>query len=115
LAWFRQLSDAQGTAGFYQQIPEADLPSNMCLVQLGWGTGWEDKTFGSHLQQDERFMEHIISSYRLSRGKRQPGDPFPRSRRVTVRVARDRQGRVRQQPSVPLGWALMEWKERKQK
>jgi CRISPR-associated protein Csm5 len=112
LAWYQNRPGAQATASFYQQLVKARVPANGCLLQVGWGTGWDGKTFGSHLQADDRFMEYLINTYRLARGKRQAGDPFPKSRRSTVRLVRDKSGQTRQQPNVPLGWVLMEFKER---
>jgi len=112
LAWYQNRRGAEQTAGFYRQLADTRLPDNICLLQVGWGTGWGDKTYGSHLQQDERFMEYLISRYRMAKGKRQQGDAFPKSRRSTVRVIRDRSGRTEQQPAVSLGWMLLEMKER---
>ena len=114
LAWYQQRPGAEATASFCQQLLRADLPANSCLLQIGWGTGWGDKTFGSRLQADQPLMEYIISEYRLARGKRSPGDSFPKSRRNIVRVVQDKSGRVQQRPGVPLGWVLLELKERSQ-
>ncbi len=113
LNWFRQRSGATGPVGFYQQIAGVKLPPTTCILQVGWGTGWAGKTLGSHLQADRRFMERVIDTYRLARGKRQQGDVFPKSRRTTVRVSKNKQEHTHQQPAVPLGWVLMEMKERK--
>ncbi len=112
LAWYQNRSGAEQTTGFYRQLIGAKLPPNACLLQLGWGTGWQGKTYGSHLQQDQPFMESIISTYRLAKGKRLAGDPFPKSRRSTVQVVKDKTGQTRQRVGVPLGWVLMEMKEK---
>ncbi|RME53384.1 MAG: type III-A CRISPR-associated RAMP protein Csm5, partial [Caldilineae bacterium] len=52
LAWFKEIRSAVRIAQFYGQLAGARLGGNRFLVALGWGTGWEDKTFGSRLQQD---------------------------------------------------------------
>jgi CRISPR-associated protein Csm5 len=113
LAWYREISGAQETAGFFQEMLKLNLPAGRCLLQLGWGGGWGDKTYGDRLQADGRFMEHIIAEYRLARGRRRKGDPFPKSRRVTARVVRDHSGQVQQRASLPLGWMLLELEERR--
>ncbi len=113
LDWFNNRPGAEQAAGFYQQLLNARLAANNCLLQVGWGTGWGDKTFGSRIQQDERFMAYLIDNYNLAKGEHKIGDIFPKSRRTTVRVVKDKSGRIHQRPSVPLGWVLMEMKERK--
>lgn len=87
-------------AGFFAQLHElvTGMRDERCLLQVGWGGGWLNKTAG--LRLDERQREEIIRRYRLARGKRRQGDPFPKSRRVVL----DGQG----QPIVPLGWVLVE-------
>jgi len=80
-------------------------------MQLGWGGGWEGKTLGSHLRRDEKVLEGIISDYRLARRKREFGDPFPKSRRTTVRRIRGRDGQAVDRISLPLGWVLVELEE----
>jgi CRISPR-associated protein Csm5 len=112
LAWYKDRPGAEQSAGFYRQLLQATLPAGSCLLQVGWGTGWGGKTFGSHLQADPALMEYLIGEYRLARGKRQAGDPFPKSRRSVVRVVKDKTGKVQQRPSLPLGWVLLEIKER---
>lgn len=111
-AWFKEIRSAIPVAQFYQQLAGAKLGTQRFLVALGWGTGWEDKTFGSRLQADKRFMERIVDDYRLARGHRRSGDPFPKSRRVAVSIRRDPQGRVVETPISPLGWCLVELKAR---
>ena len=110
--WFSAIDSARQVAGFYHQIANVRLPARRFLISLGWGTGWASKTFGPHLQQHPDFMERIVRDFRLARGRRQPGDPFPKSRRVVVQISRDRQGRPLETPATPLGWCLVEMKER---
>lgn len=111
LAWFEQ-KKVTHVVQFYQQLAGARLGSNRCLLQLGWGTGWESKTLGSHLQANRDFMERIVRDYRLARGRREAGDPFPKSRRVAVSFRRSPDGRISEQAAPPLGWCLVEMKER---
>ena len=110
--WFENINSARQLAGFYQQVVSSRLPARRFLISLGWGTGWASKTFGPHLQADPDFMERIVRDFRLARGRRQPGDPFPKSRRVVVQIGRDRQGSPVVRPVAPLGWCLAEMKER---
>lgn len=113
LAWFRAVQSNTPIVQFYQQLEGAKLGPNRFLVQLGWGAGWESKTFGVRLQEDRAFMERILADYRLARGRRREGDPFPKTRRVTVSFRRGPDGRIHEQPEPPLGWCLVEMKERK--
>jgi len=108
--WYAETPAAKTAQGFYEQLVDLDLPENACVLQIGWGGGWDSKTLGSRLRADEGFMEGIIAEYRLARGKRRRGDPFPKSRRLAVRVVRSPDGHTVQRPSVPLGWVLMEMK-----
>ena len=112
-AWFSQIRGAQRLAQFYTQLDGARLGSSRFLLQVGWGTGWDDKTFGSRLQTDKVFMERLIRDYRMARGRREEGDPFPKSRRMVVSFNRAADGRVAETPGSPLGWVLVEMKERK--
>lgn len=101
--WFAKRYPHSPVAGFYAQLYDlvTSLPDNRCLLQIGWGGGWLNKTAGQRLSDRQR--EEVIRRYRLARGKRQRGDPFPKSRRVAL----DTSG----QPVVPLGWVLIEMKE----
>ncbi len=110
--WFKEIGNARRVATLYAQLGGAPLGATGFLLQLGWGTGWADKTLGDELQVDQPFMERIISDYRLSRGQRHSGDPFPRSRRVVVTRQHSRDGRPVEEPYAPLGWCLVEMKER---
>lgn len=108
LDWLKKTPGVKRLTDFYNQLANANLGENVFLLQLGWGTGWEDKTFGSHLQDDPAFMERLLRDYRLARGKRQAGDPFPKSRRVVVHVSRSQNGKLEKEPLSPLGWVLVE-------
>lgn len=111
--WLGRIPGADKVAAFYRDMRQARLGNAAFLMQLGWGTGWEGKTFGSHLQQNRDFMEKLINDYRLARGQRKPGDPFPKSRRVLVQVQRAQSGSVAEIPHSPLGWVLVQMKAEK--
>jgi hypothetical protein len=58
-------------------------------------------------------MEEILASprnggYGLARGYRNPGDPFPKTRRVVVSMNVNQQGYKIFKPVRPLGWVLVE-------
>lgn len=108
--WFKDIPNAGRLAAFYQRLAQSGGDEQRCLLQLGWGAGWEEKTFGSRLQADADFMEKIIGDYGLTRrGKRQRGDPFPKSRRVAMAYTRNAQGEITgESPAYPLGWVLVE-------
>lgn len=108
VVWFEHAEGAADIAGFYRQLQKVVLPPNQALVQLGWGSGWDGKTFWTHLQQDAQLFESLVSEFRLHKAERgspprRPGDPFPRSKRVVMGV---REGVAR--PIAPLGWVLVE-------
>ncbi len=68
------------------------------LLQLGWGGGWDSKTFAWVLTQDDQKFAQVVRKYGetlVRQGTYKPGDRFPKSRRVVVR-----QG----QAVSPLGW-----------
>lgn len=104
IARLRQWFEAQPSAGkiaeFYRSLEAASLPVNQALVQIGWGSGWDGKTFWTHLQSNSQLFEGLVRQYRMSKSRsRRPGDPFPTSRRVLIH-----QGN----PYAPFGWALLE-------
>jgi CRISPR-associated protein Csm5 len=94
-------------ADFYQLLERLRgqlKGSNDFLVQMSWGGGWNAKTLGDQISDNSTLMEQIINRYRLSTSRnRQPGDVFPRSRRIYF----DRSG-----PAMPMGWVLVRMKER---
>lgn len=107
-AWFNGVRDGTRIAQFYQQLARAKTGDRQFLIALGWGTGWENKTFGSRLADNPAFMQRI-----LRRGRRQnnagEGIAFPASRRVFVGVTEDGQGRRRETVQAAPGWCLVEW------
>lgn len=109
LAWYKALPNVGRLAAFYERLNQSGMRERQFLLQLGWGTGWEDKTFGSRLQAEPGFMDKIIKDYHLTRSKRNPGDPFPKSRRVVMAYKRNAQGEIiGETPAYPLGWVLVE-------
>jgi CRISPR-associated protein Csm5 len=106
--WFGNADPAYAPlANFYNQLAKAKLPANQALVQLGWGAGWDGKTFWTHLQKEEYLFEQLVNDFRMNKAgrnsRREPGDPFPRSKRAAMSV---KQGVAR--PVAPFGWVLME-------
>jgi len=109
LKWFAGIDKARLISGFYQELVDFPLKSDQFFVRVGWGTGWESKTFGSHLQADDHLMERIVRKFPLSGKKYKKGDLFPKSRRVVVLITKNGM----EGPSRPWGWCLVEMKERK--
>ncbi|MBI4759592.1 MAG: type III-A CRISPR-associated RAMP protein Csm5 [Chloroflexota bacterium] len=73
------------------------------LLQLGWGTGWDGKTFDSRLREDDYFMLEIIKGFNLGTHHSrdyQNGDEFPMSRRLPQKGTDAPLG-------YPLGWVLV--------
>jgi len=108
MEWFAQIEGAERIANFYRQLYDLKLPAHQALAQIGWGTGWDGKTFWTHLQADAYLFEKIIQDFRLqprSSRPRRPGDPFPVSRRVVT------VGRQSPTPAAPFGWVLLTLEE----
>ena len=107
--WFESSSENyHAVAKFYRQLAGANIAENQALAQIGWGTGWDGKTFWSHLQQDKVRFERIVQDYRLHKAARnspprKPGDAFPRSKRAAMLV-KDKVAAA----AAPFGWALIE-------
>lgn len=112
--WFEKADQAYAAvAKFYRQLNGVRLKPNQALVQVGWGSGWDGKTFWTHLQKDPELFEQIISDFRMHKANRDSpprkvGDAFPRSKRAAMVM---KQGT----PHVvaPFGWALLELTEQK--
>lgn len=112
LKWFGAAQGATTPATVYRELSQSALKASpsQCLVQLGWGTGWGSKTFGSRLTGNEIFMDRIIADYRLAKGSRMAGDAFPKSRRVTMSYLKDAAGNASEVPGYPMGWAWASFK-----
>lgn len=89
------------------QYLEGELLTNQFWLQLGWGTGWDSKTFGSNLRTSDPFMTTILKQYRLSRNHPETKpDGYPMTRRL-IYTGQKRLGH-------PLGWVRVEVKEKKE-
>jgi len=107
LAWFQNNEDFKAVRDFYKEIDEFKVRNDRCILQLGWGGGWESNTFGSRLRENPVIFEELVKKHRLARGLRQPGQPFPKSRRIgdyELLASGHRQVPRRG----PLGWVLVE-------
>ena len=110
--WFERAEGAQAVANFYRNLARVSLGENQALAQIGWGTGWDGKTFWTHLQREPQLFEQLVHDFRLARAgrtspPRKPGDPFPRSRRAAMTL-KDGVPRA----AAPFGWVLLEMKEK---
>ena len=110
VTWYENADDGHAVANFYRQLSDAGLNENQALMQLGWGSGWDGKTFWTHLQKDPELFEYLVGKFRLHRAgpkspPRNPGDAFPRSKRA-VMVIKDGVPK----PAAPFGWVLVERK-----
>jgi len=95
--------EAKALRSFYVTLAkmyEEDLdPRSEFLLQLGWGGGWDSKTFGDILTRDGHVFEQVVQQYgktMVRQGKYKAGDTYPKSRRVVVNAG--------DQPMFPLGW-----------
>lgn len=119
LARYKESSAAARLASFYAQLERVTQKpsSTQFLLQLGAGTGWSDKTFGSRLKKNPLFMNTILRSKReggygvARKAPRNPGD-FPLSRRVAIAFVKGQHGKMEESPAYPLGWVLVEMTER---
>lgn len=110
--WFGHADSSYAPlANFYHDLASYDFPENQALVQLGWGAGWDGKTFWTHLQKDQFLFEKLVDEFKMNKAgrssRREAGDPFPRSRRAAMSV---KQGIAA--PIAPFGWVLLELKKR---
>ncbi len=110
LEWFEKADQAYAAvAKFYRQLSAAQLGPNQALVQLGWGSGWDGKTFWTHIQKDPALFERLVEDFRMNKAgrssTREIGDPFPRSKRAAMVMKDGRSLAV-----APFGWALLELK-----
>lgn len=113
-AWYETADNGAEIAHYFRQLAAAKIGKRQAVMQIGWGAGWDAKTLWTHLQTDPRLFEQLVTDFRLHRAPqgsppRKPGDPFPRSRRATMTV---KEGVAK--PVAPLGWVLVELKERKE-
>lgn len=113
IEWFEVAENGARMAAFYRQLAQAGLGPNQALLQLGWGSGWDGKTFWTHLQEDIYLFEQLVEDFRLHKHQqgsppRKPGDPFPRSKRAAMGV---KDGKA--YPLAPFGWVLLEMQEKR--
>lgn len=104
LAWYQSAESCDRVAEFYHKLTQVSPGPNGALVQIGWGAGWDGKTFWTHLQTNPQLFEQLVRDFRLHKAgpgtpPRKPGDPFPRSKRVVMKDA---------VAAAPFGWALLE-------
>ncbi len=113
--WFESLEstapNAEKIVAFYRQLANLKLQPNQALLQIGWGAGWDGKTYWTHLQQDKILFERLVRDFQMDKAgkssRRKPGDPFPTSRLVAVSGKNEAA-----KPVAPFGWVLIQLEER---
>jgi CRISPR-associated protein Csm5 len=108
MEWYESADGTEAVARFYRQLANAAVQPNQALLQIGWGSGWDGKTFWTHLQSNPTRFEKLISDFRMHKAgpdspPRKPGDAFPRSKRAAM-VSREGVTRA----VAPFGWVLAE-------
>lgn len=96
-------SRANTAKRLYERFKELNetLAENKFRLQLGWGTGWDSKTFGGNLRSSDSFMSTILKEYRLSRNHPETTpDEYPMTRRLVCTEQK--------KLTDPLGWVLVE-------
>jgi CRISPR-associated protein Csm5 len=106
-AWFGAVQGCEGITNFYHRLAGVSLGNNQALMQVGWGTGWDGKTFWTHLKGDHMLFSRLVNEFRMQKKGRdaidRPVDRFPASRRVAMKV---KEGVSK--PAAPFGWMLVE-------
>jgi len=105
--WFAD-NNLYKVADFYRQLSKARLPENQALIQLGWGTGWDGKTFWTHIQKDRPLFSQLVKDFRMQKSSRSGGynaavKEFPKSKRLAMEIKEGRWS-----AAAPLGWVLLE-------
>jgi CRISPR-associated protein Csm5 len=98
--WF-ETAGISRIAQFYRRLVDLNLGEKRAVLQLGWGGGWDSKTFGSRLKEDQQLFKKLLRDFRMQKG-RGPVEAFPASKRVVVRD--DGQTII---PLAPFGWVLI--------
>lgn len=108
IAFYQQRREPGRAGNFYEQLQGLieQMPANRFLIQVGWGGGWDSKTLAYLLPPITR--DNVVIEYRLARNYFKAGEtPFPRTRRA---IGRGSEEQI--QPVLPLGWILVEMKQR---
>ncbi len=109
LRWKNKNPERFPIGKFYRKLDQymqEEMPSDEFILQLGWGGGWDSKTLGIVLQQDEELFSSLVSGYDLlHHGRYNPSWPVPKSRRVIM----DSDGKS---TALPLGWISVKMAER---
>lgn len=93
--WERQF------AAIAYYVIEKQLAENECIIQLGWGTGWDSKTLGSHLTRRTTEFYKTVRKFEKAMDRKQQyreGQKYPKTRHVCVEKG---------QPVSELGWVKL--------
>lgn len=105
--WFETAENCAPIASFYRTLAGLQLEPGSALLQVGWGAGWDGKTFWTHLTDEKELFEQLIRDFRMHKAApgsppRKTGDAFPRSKRAAMLV---KDGAA--VAAAPFGWVLI--------
>lgn len=106
LAWHFERNDKSAASHFYAslkaELKDPEFHKKAFFLQVGFATGWRAKTLIGGLKDGDPLLEEVIKDFHLDIGgkrqgsePRQPGDPFPKARHVSL---------VNDAPALPMGW-----------
>ena len=112
--FIRPMARTRETLFFYAKLAkmliEQELAADEWIMQIGWGAGWDSKTFDGALRVDEDEFVKIVNKYDLhlgpggDRGRQasefRAGDTFPATRKLMTMAEA---GVLRQPP----GWVKL--------
>ncbi|MCU0498996.1 MAG: type III-A CRISPR-associated RAMP protein Csm5 [Anaerolineae bacterium] len=87
MALKRYFNWSEGFQRVIQYYEQDQLQKDEFILQLGWGGGWDSKTLGKHLTDNQPEFARLVNDSRfkmLRKGKFAEGDMYPKTRRAVV-------------------------------
>lgn len=87
MALKRYFNWSEGFQRVIQYYEQDQLQKDEFILQLGWGGGWDSKTLGKHLTDNQPEFARLVNDSgfeMLRKGKFAEGDMYPKTRRAVV-------------------------------